>query len=76
MWREPRSQLLFSHTGTHNLHHWEYQIRTSISGGNIESDISNFDIFVNIDIVSKQMIKISIYLYLKNKKKNTLKQKK
>ena len=27
------------------------------SGGDIESDISNIDIFVNVDIVSKQMRK-------------------
>ena len=34
---------------------------TSTSGGHIESDISNIDAFVNIDIVSKQKRK---YRYL------------
>ena len=55
-----------------------------ISGGHIESDISNIDIFVNIDIVSKQMSKYRYFRYLKknekkckkNKNKKTAKNKK
>ena len=48
----------------------------SISGGHIESDISNIDIFVNIDIVSKQMSKYRYFRYLKkNEKKCKKKQK-
>ena len=34
---------------------------TDDSGGHIESDISNIDIFVNIDIVSKQMRKYQYF---------------
>ena len=40
------------------------------SGGHIESDISNTDIFVNIYIVSKQMRKYR-YFDIEKKKKNT-----
>ena len=33
------------------------EVNNKTSGGHIESDISNIDIFVNIDIVSKKMRK-------------------
>ena len=57
----------------------------SISGGHIESDISNINIFVNIEIVSKQMSKYRYFRYFKknekkckkkNKNKKTAKNKK
>ena len=40
------------------------------SGGHIESDISNIDIFVNIVIVSEQLRNIDISIS-KKRKKNT-----
>ena len=47
----------------------------SISGGHIESDISNINIFVNIEIVSKQMSKYRYFRYLKKKRKKVQKNK-
>ena len=44
----------------------------SISGGHIESDISNIYIFVNIDIVSKQIRKYR-YFDIKKPRKNSKK---
>ena len=46
------------------------------SGGHIENDISNIDIFVNIDIVSKQKRKYRYYDIKKKQKKKTNKKNK
>ena len=47
--------LILSQSGSFWGHIWPLRWIHSVSGGHIESDISNINNFVNIDIISKQV---------------------